>query len=201
MAGEKKISSGGNGSGLPWVVAVTGASGMPYARGLLKRLATARRPAHLAVSESGAIVAREELGVDMDLKNGRSVVKALVGECPAGFVYHHYSEMNVPVASGSYPTAGMVIIPCSMATLASVAAGISADLIERAADVTLKERRRLIVVPRETPLGVIHLENMLRLANAGATILPAMPGFYRNPKSVQDMVDFVVDRVWRHMMA
>jgi flavin prenyltransferase len=174
---------------------------MPYARGLLGRLAEARRPVHLSVSESGAVVAREELGVNMDLEDGKSVMKSLVGGCPPGFVYHHCSEMNVPIASGSYLTAGMVIIPCSMATLASVAAGISGNLIERAADVTLKERRKLIVVPRETPLGVIHLENMLRLANAGATILPAMPGFYGNPGAVRDMVDFVVDRIWQHIVA
>jgi 4-hydroxy-3-polyprenylbenzoate decarboxylase len=110
-------------------------------------------------------------------------------------VYHHYRDYNAGIASGSFLTGGMVICPCSMGTLASIATGQSQNLIHRAADVHLKERRKLVVVPRETPLSVIALENMKRLAEAGATVLPAMPGFYHFPKTIHDLVDFVVARI------
>jgi 4-hydroxy-3-polyprenylbenzoate decarboxylase len=109
--------------------------------------------------------------------------------------YHHYQDFSAGIASGSFPTAGMVICPCSMGTLASLAGGLSNNLIHRAADVHLKERRKLIVVPRETPLGSIQLQNMKTLADAGAVILPAMPGFYHQPATIQDLVDFVVSRI------
>lgn len=114
-------------------------------------------------------------------------------------VYHHFQDFRAGIASGSFLTGGMVICPCSMGTLASVARGHSENLIHRAADVHLKERRRLIVVPRETPLGSIQLENMKRLADAGAVVLPAMPGFYHNPTSIHDLVDFVVGRICDHL--
>ena len=110
-------------------------------------------------------------------------------------IYHHYRDYNSGIASGSFLTAGMVICPCSMGTLASIATGQSQNLIHRAADVHLKERRKLVVVPRETPLSVIALDNMKRLAEAGATVLPAMPGFYHAPKTIHDLVDFVVARI------
>jgi 4-hydroxy-3-polyprenylbenzoate decarboxylase len=109
--------------------------------------------------------------------------------------YHHYRDFSAGIASGSFPTDGMVICPCSMGTLGAIAGGLSTNLIHRAADVHLKERRRLIVVPRETPLGSIPLGNMQRLAEAGAVVLPAMPGFYHNPLTIHDLVDFVVGRI------
>ncbi|MGQ0637237.1 MAG: UbiX family flavin prenyltransferase [Planctomycetaceae bacterium] len=110
-------------------------------------------------------------------------------------IYHHFTDFTAGIASGSFLTGGMVICPCSMGTLASIAGGHSENLIQRAADVHLKERRKLILVPRETPLSTIQLENMHKLSSAGATILPAMPGFYHNPRSLQDLVDFVVGRI------
>ena len=109
--------------------------------------------------------------------------------------YHHYQDYTAGIASGSFLTDGMVVVPCSMSSLASIAAGISGNLIQRAASVHLKEQRKLIVVPRETPLSSIHLDNMKRLADAGAVILPAMPGFYGGPITIYDMVDFVVARI------
>jgi 4-hydroxy-3-polyprenylbenzoate decarboxylase len=110
-------------------------------------------------------------------------------------VYHHYRDFSAGIASGSFATEGMVICPCSMGTLGSLANGMSSNLIHRAADVHLKERRKLIVVPRETPLSSIQLENMKRLCDAGAVVLPAMPGFYHNPMSIHDLIDFVVGRI------
>lgn len=110
-------------------------------------------------------------------------------------VYHHYMDFTAGIASGSFLTEGMVICPCSMGTLASLAGGMSSNLIQRAADVHLKERRKLVIVPRETPLGAIQLENMLKLARSGAVVLPAMPGFYHHPVTIHDLVDFVVGRI------
>jgi 4-hydroxy-3-polyprenylbenzoate decarboxylase len=109
--------------------------------------------------------------------------------------YHHHTDFSAGIASGSFPTAGMVVAPCSMSTLASVAHGITTNLITRAADVHLKERRRLILVPRETPLSLIHLENMAAVTRAGAIVLPAMPGWYHRPAALADLVDFVVARI------
>ncbi len=114
---------------------------------------------------------------------------------PGELLTHGYQDYNAGIASGSFPTAGMVICPCSMGTLASVAQGMSTNLIQRAADVHLKERRKLIVVPRETPLGLIQLENMRRLTEAGGVVLPAMPGLYHQPLTIMDLVDFVVTRI------
>jgi len=116
------------------------------------------------------------------------------------FIHQHdFHDFTAPIASGSYPTEGMIIIPCSMGTLGAVASGLSQNLIHRAADCTIKEGRKLVLVPRETPLSAIHLENMLRLAQAGATIMPANPGFYDNPTRVEDIVDFMVARVLDHL--
>lgn len=129
-----------------------------------------------------------------------SVFSDIPSDVPKGrIVYHHFGDFTAGIASGSFLTAGMVICPCSMGTLASISGGHSENLIQRAADVHLKERRRLILVPRETPLSTIQLENMHRLSQAGATIMPAMPGFYHGPRSMQDLVDFMVGRICDHL--
>lgn len=151
------------------------------------------------MSPAAATVARQELGVGMDLDDGPGVIRALLGEEPPEIRYHPAGDLEAPVASGSFPHDGMAVCPCSAGSLGRIAGGISSNLIERAADVCLKERRRLVLVPRETPLSEIHLENMLRLARAGAVILPASPGFYGPAGKVEDLVDFVVSRVLDHL--
>ncbi|MBI1313741.1 UbiX family flavin prenyltransferase [bacterium] len=180
------------------VLAVTGASGSAYAVRLLDVLLSAGRRVHLVVSPAGLQVLRHELGLSIDAS--QFAVSQLLPERQGAtanelVTLHDHRDFSAGIASGSFRTGGMVICPCSMGTLASVAHGLSMNLIQRAADVHLKERRKLIVVPRETPLGSIQLENMKRLADAGAVILPAMPGFYHNPQSLGDLVDFVVARI------
>jgi len=208
-----------------FVVAITGASGSVYALRLLEVLSAAGRIVHLTISPAAVEVFKRELGLkisldhfdpqqllppqnqvehDIKLKQltpggvGGSAASSVFSDSEilsGKIVYHHYRDYSAGIASGSFLTGGMVICPCSMGTLASVATGQSQNLIHRAADVHLKERRKLIVVPRETPLSVIALGNMKALAEAGATILPAMPGFYHDPKSISDLVDFVVARI------
>lgn len=176
------------------VVAITGASGMPYARRLLQVLCDKGIQVHLSMSEAALIVIRQELGLDLDMDNPD--IDALVGRSNCPVWYYKVTQLDSPLASGSsFPTGGMVIVPCSMNTLNAVAGGLAANLIQRAASVTLKEGRKLVVVPRETPLTSIHLENMLRLARAGACILPAMPGFYHYPEGLEDIVDFMVAKI------
>ncbi|MCI0341428.1 MAG: UbiX family flavin prenyltransferase [Planctomycetales bacterium] len=174
------------------VLCITGASGAAYGLRTLRALAEAGHGVHVVVSENARTVIREETGTDVGADDAR------IGDAvPPGSRVRRYSvhDVSAPIASGSFPVIGMAIVPCSVGTLGRIANGISSNLIERAADVTLKERRPLVLVPRETPLSVLHLRNMTALAEAGATILPAMPGFYHRPKSVEDMVDFVVARV------
>ena len=175
----------------PIVFALTGASGAPYALRLLRALAEAKRETWLIVSSHGWRLLKTEADV-ADLP----ALRAHVGK---GFDRHvrvfDDTDRGAAPASGSVLTAGMVVCPCSMGTLASIAAGTSRSLVERAADVTLKERRPLVLVPRETPLSAIHLENMLRLTRAGAVVMPAAPGFYHRPSSVDDLVDFIAARV------
>jgi 4-hydroxy-3-polyprenylbenzoate decarboxylase len=178
----------------PLVLAITGASGSAYAVRLLEVLVAARRDVHLTISPAAAQVAHDELGRSLDLD--RFEVEQLApGLSPAGVTYHHFRDYAAGIASGSFLTDGMAICPCSMDTLASVAHGLGSNLIHRAAAVHLKERRKLVVVPRETPLSGIQLANMARLADAGAVVLPAMPGFYHRPRSIDDLIDFVVARV------
>jgi flavin prenyltransferase len=179
-------------SALPVVVAFTGASGAPYGVRLLERLVAAEVPVWLIVSSHGFRLLRTETDLG-DLDGLRAQVGA------EGFdrwvrVYDDGDRGAAP-ASGSARTRGMVICPCSMGTVASIAAGTSRSLVERAADVTLKERRKLVCVTRETPLSAIHLQNMLTLTHAGAVMLPAAPGFYHRPTSIDQLVDFVVARV------
>lgn len=208
---------------LPLVVGVTGASGAVYAVRLLDVLLSAGRDVHLSISPAGAAVLAQELELAVDLDDFRlrdllPESEAAVGEArfavlrswlggrgllsprtdPAvrGTVaYHHYQDLLAPMASGSARTGGMVICPCSSGSLAAVAHATSGNLIQRAADVHLKERRKLILVPRETPLSEIQLDNMRRSARAGAVVLPAMPGWYHDVRHLGDLVDFVVARI------
>ncbi len=179
--------------GAPVTFGITGASGAPYAVRLLRALNEAGTPVRLIVSGYGLRLLAEESGID-----GIDALRAATGDWSRVELYDSLDRGATP-ASGSAPSAGMVVCPCSMGTLASIAAGTSRNLVERAADVALKERRPLILVPRETPLSLIHLENMTRLTRAGATIMPAAPGFYHRPKSLDDMVDFVVARILDHL--
>lgn len=175
------------------IVAISGASGAPYAVRLVQILVEKKCKVHLTISRPAAIVLKHEMDIDVDLRNFSA--KSLIGKATKQIRYHHYDDISAPIASGTFPADGMVIIPCSMSTLAGVASGLGNNLILRAADVTLKERRSLILVPRETPLGTIAIENMLRVSRAGACVLPAMPAFYQGPQTVGDMVDFVVGKV------
>jgi 4-hydroxy-3-polyprenylbenzoate decarboxylase len=180
----------------PLVVGITGASGAAYAVRLLEVLLEAGREVHLAISPSGQAVIETELGLAVDLD--RFDVAALLRRPPpAGGVlhYHHYKNLMAPIASGSFLTAAMVICPCSGSTLSAIAHSMGENLIHRAAEVHLKERRRLVVVPRETPLSLPQLKNMQAIHEAGAVVLPAAPGFYHGAATVADLVDFVVARI------
>ena len=182
-------------------LALTGASGMPYGIRLLECLLRSGANVWLLYSQVAQIVAKQEM--DLALPSRPKELELYLRERYAT----HTEQLRVfgreewfaPVASGSNPPDAMVICPCTMGTLAAVAAGLADNLIERAADVVLKERRPLILVPRETPLSQVHLENMLKLARCGAVILPANPGFYHRPESVQQLVDFIVARVLDHL--
>ena len=179
---------------LPAVVAITGASGAPYAVRLLEVLATHHRPVWLIPSEYGMRLLRQECNI----KTLEGLKEATGGDWSSVEVFTD-DDRGAKPASGSQRTAGMVVCPCSMATVAAIAGGASRSLVERAADVTLKERRTLIVVPRETPLSLIHLRNLTALAEAGAVVLPAAPGFYHRPTKVGELVDFVVQRILDHL--
>lgn len=181
-----------------YFVGITGASGHAYAEALVRALVAAGHAVDLAVTAAGAKVLRHELGVEAG-EGGRALEGALpawLGEEVARAVRAFPTDaVEAPPSSGTALTGGVVLCPCSMGTLARVAAGFSSNLVERAADVALKEGRPLVVVPRETPLSEIHLENLLRLARLGAVVLPAMPGFYHRPRSIDDLVHHVVAKV------
>ena len=178
----------------PWTFAITGASGAPYAVRLLEVLSQAAVPVHLLVSGHGWRLLSTEVGI----ANEAELRKSTGGDWSSIAVFDDGDRGAIP-ASGSAKSAGMVICPCSMGTVAAIACGTSRSLVERAADVTLKERRSLIVVPRETPLSLIHLRNLTAVTEAGATVIPAAPGFYNRPSSVNDLVDFIVQRILDHM--
>jgi 4-hydroxy-3-polyprenylbenzoate decarboxylase len=165
------------------IVAITGASGVIYGKRLLEVLKEKKVETHLIVSQAAEKVIENEL--EMTKKDMERLAS------------HVYSlgDLSAPLMSGSFQTDGMIIIPCTMKTLAGIASGYSDNLILRAADVTLKERRKLIVVPRETPLSVVHLRNMLEVAKLGVFVVPAMPAYYHKPKRIDDLVDFVVGKV------
>ncbi|MBN2473547.1 MAG: UbiX family flavin prenyltransferase [Pirellulales bacterium] len=207
------------------VVGMTGASGMAYAVRLLEVLLAAGCHVHLTISEAAALVLKQELDLTVDLdqfspamlmlddgpgpkdlklqqirtlagiSTESSSVLSVGSEEQGELKYHHFRDDTAPVASGSFPTDGMVVCPCSGGSLGAIVHGSSANLIHRAAEVHLKERRKLILVPRETPLSLVQLDNMKRAAEAGAVVLPATPGFYHGVKSIRDLVDFVVARI------
>ena len=180
----------------PLVLAITGASGAPYAVRLLQQLVEHAVPTWLIVSGHGFRLLSTESNI-ADMASLRAHVGA------TGFDAHvtvfDDNDRGAAPASGSARSSGMVICPCSMGTVSAIAHGSSRSLIERAADVVLKERRRLIVVPRETPLSLIHLENLVQLTKVGATVIPAAPGFYHQPTSIAELVDFVVARILDHV--
>lgn len=178
-------------------LALTGASGMPYGIRLLECLLEAGCRVQLLYSQVAQIVARQEMGLELPAraKEAETYFRECYAALPGTLEVYGREEWFAPVASGSNPPDAMVVCPCTMGTLASIAQGLAGNLIERAADVVLKEGRKLVLVPRETPFSAIHLENMLRLSRAGAVILPPNPGFYHHPKSVEEMVDFVVARI------
>jgi flavin prenyltransferase len=174
----------------PVVLAITGASGAPYAVRLLELLARNRVPVWLIVSSHGMRLLDAECGIA-----SVDALRDATGGDWSSVVPFSDADRGALPASGSQPTRGMVICPCSMGTVAAVAAGTSRSLVERAADVTLKERRKLVLVPRETPLSLIHLRNLVTATEAGAVVIPAAPGFYHRPSSVGELVDFIVQRV------
>lgn len=208
-----------------FVVAITGASGAAYAIRLVEVLLSAGCDVHLTISAAAQAILKQELNLLVDLENFQpgclrldagqgvqdpklrrirelagisseaSTVLAIPIGSPGNLVYHHYRDMQAPIASGSFLTDGMVICPCSGGTLSAIVHGTTANLIHRAAEVHLKEGRKLILVPRETPLSVPLVENMRRAMKAGAVLLPAMPAFYHGVKSIQDLIDFIVSRI------
>jgi 4-hydroxy-3-polyprenylbenzoate decarboxylase len=179
------------------VLAVTGASGIQYAQRLLQVLIQSKVETHVVFSDAALDVWRAEL--DVPLKDGRPDLAAFAGVDAAGVQLYRNSQVGAAIASGSFRHRGMVVCPCSMSTLGAIATGAGDKLIGRAAEVTLKERRKLIVVPRETPYSLVALRNMVALTEAGAIIVDANPGFYGRPATVQDLVDFVVARVLDHL--
>lgn len=202
----------GNGRRKRIVVAITGASGAPYAVRLLQALRLSGAEVHLTLSQSGVAVIGQELGLKVDVR--RPNLDALLTcvppwsdgpafelDSPLGekgderFFFHQFDDYMTPIASGSFMTDAMVICPCSGSTLSGVSRASASNLIERAAEVHLKEHRKLVIVPRETPMSVLQIENMHRLAQAGAVLLPAMPGWYHDVKRLEDLVDFVVARI------
>lgn len=178
-------------------LAFTGASGMPYGVRLLECLLAAGCHVQLLYSQVAQIVARQEMALELPGRpaEAEAFFKARFAGLPGTLAVFGREEWFAPVASGSNPPDAMIVCPCTMGTLAAIAQGLASNLIERAADVALKEGRKLVLVPRETPFSAIHLENMLRLARAGAVILPPNPGFYHHPQRIDDLVDFVVARL------
>lgn len=183
----------------PWIIAISGASGTIYGRRLIDLLENnfSSLQIEVVVSESAARVMREEEGIKFP--TSRVTAKDLIGRESDRIRFHSNEDIGALIASGSYVTSGMVICPASMKTVAGVSVGYGNNLIERAADVTLKERRNFIIVPRETPFSEIHLENLLRIMRLGGKVVPAMPGFYNNPSTIMDIVDHLVLKIMDQM--
>jgi len=178
------------------IVGMTGASGVIYGVRLVRALLESNLSVALVISEPARIVLREELAVTLENLTPEEELVEIFGNFPAErLTAYAPKDFSAPMASGSYPVRGMIVMPCSMGTLGAIASGISQNLIHRAADCVLKEGRKLVLVPRETPLNAIHLENMLKLSRMDARIVPAMPAFYHKPKSMDDLINFVVGKV------
>ncbi len=180
---------------VPWVVGVSGASGTPYARAVLIGLLDAGQSVDLVVSRAARLTLLDELGLSFRDSHWRDDLRSWLDREPTDVVHWTPSDLGAGPASGSYRTHGMVVVPASTAAVAGIAIGLSKDLLQRAADVTLKERRPLVVVPRETPYTRGTLMHLLSLHDSGAVVLPASPGFYSAPTSVQQLVDFVAAKV------
>ncbi|MDR4504565.1 MAG: UbiX family flavin prenyltransferase [Candidatus Scalindua sp.] len=175
------------------VVAITGASGVVYGQRLLQVLCDKPYYIHLIVSEAAIKVIQHELGISLD--QGDFDISKFIGREKAHVTHYNVEDIAAPISSGTFETEAMIIVPCSMNTLCSIAYGISSNLVQRVASVNLKEERKLVVVPRETPLTSIHLEGMLKLSQARACILPAMPGYYSHPKTIEEQIDFIVGKI------
>lgn len=175
-------------------VGISGASGAAYAVRLLQALNSSEEveKIHLVISSNGFSLLAQEMSLHLSPKNFK--INQLIGEESSKIHFYDNMDFFSPIASGSYPTAGMIVIPCSTGTLGAVASATSANVLQRGAEVALKERKKLVLVLRETPLSAIHLENCLRLTNAGAVILPASPGFYHRPTEIAELIDFIVAR-------
>lgn len=176
-----------------WVVGITGASGSIYGIRLIETLLTANIEVHIVISNAGWRVLHEELGWSITDREG--ILKEKFDDYLGSWIYHPVSDIGATIASGSFLVEGMIIVPCSMGTLSSVANGSSDNLMTRAADVMIKEGRPLVLVPRETPLHAIHLENMLKLSRLGVKMIPAMPAFYFQPQTMDDLINFVVGKI------
>jgi 4-hydroxy-3-polyprenylbenzoate decarboxylase len=179
----------------PWVIGVSGASGTPYARAVIAALLDAGEPVDLVVSRAARLTLLDETGLAMRDSHWGEDLSAWLGRDVGDTRYWTAGDLAAGPSSGSYPTQGMVVVPASTAAVAGIAVGLSKDLLQRAADVTLKERRPLVVVPRETPLTRSTLRHLLALDEAGAVVLPASPGFYSGARSVGQLVDFVAAKV------
>ena len=192
----------------PIVLAITGGSGAPYAVRLMQVLSCGNQAVHLTISPSGAAVIQQELGLKVDLQNcdlhallncrfpwQNDDAETAESYSTSLFHYHHYQNYMTPIASGSVLTAGMIVCPCSGSTLSGISHAFASNLIQRAAEVHMKERRKLVLVPRETPLSTLALENMHRVSAAGAVVLPAMPGWYHGVSCLEDLIDFMVARI------
>ena len=179
------------------VVGVTGASGAIYAVRTVRALLVVGCEVDLVVSTFGVRLLREEAGLDLDEETVPEFFARTEGltDVSGRVVRYEEHDLGAPISSGSYPATGMVVVPCSTKTLSGIAHGGSLNLIERAADVTLKERRRLVVVPREAPLNLIHLRNLLSVTEAGGIVVPAAPGFYQKPETFEDLADFIAGRI------
>jgi 4-hydroxy-3-polyprenylbenzoate decarboxylase len=179
----------------PIIVAWTGATGVVLGQRLVKFLLESQRPVHLVVSDAAKLVIQQELSNTASRLNEPEDFESFFGQNIENLSVYSNKDFTAPIASGSFPVEGMVILPCSMGTLGAIASGVSLNLIHRAADCVIKEGRRLVIAPRETPLSAIHLENMLKLARIGVRIVPPMAGFYSGVKTIDEMIDFVVGKI------
>lgn len=182
-------------------VAISGASGAPYAIELIKQLVTQNQQVYLVVSSAARVVFKTESDIDIpgNPEKASEFFQQFFNSQDQQIICFGKDQWLSPIASGSAAPKKMVVVPCSTGTLSAIATGASDSLLERAADVVIKERGQLIVVPRETPFSSIHLENMLKLSQLGVTIMPAAPGFYHNPKSIDDLIQFMVARILDHL--